>query len=290
MSFREEEGGRRLKLLRFSSSNSSGWLPFPFVLQRPPTQKPNSLPPLLPLLPSPPPPLSPKMANNANVSCGCWPLSLLDAGSSSVPTKLTSFPSPLSSSLAQWIYRTLFQKNSIYLAGIFSTAFAFSIGYDIATTKIFNEINAGVSPPSLFAPSSPFSLSTIDRKAWKRMRWRRMRLALSWVYGARGAACLGGRRGDGEGRESRSESKLEQRSRHPPRSLLPPSHPPTSLGSSSRSPAPQLLLLTNPLRFQRAPHQLPLTLPPSAQSDPTSSFEPFPFTSFLFPLRSIPSY
>ncbi|KAL7409927.1 putative ubiquinol-cytochrome C reductase complex, subunit X [Mrakia frigida] len=44
---------------------------------------------------------------------------------------------------ANWIYRTLFQKNSIYLAGIFSAAFAFSVGYDIATTKVYNEINAG---------------------------------------------------------------------------------------------------------------------------------------------------
>ncbi|KAK1228920.1 qcr9 subunit 9 of the ubiquinol cytochrome-c reductase complex [Marasmius sp. AFHP31] len=45
--------------------------------------------------------------------------------------------------LSAAVYNTLFKRNSVYVASIFSTAFAFGIGFDTAVTSFWDRWNAG---------------------------------------------------------------------------------------------------------------------------------------------------
>lgn len=47
------------------------------------------------------------------------------------------------SRFAGTIYRTLFKRNSVFLAGIFTTAFATEIIFDTAADKAWDTINRG---------------------------------------------------------------------------------------------------------------------------------------------------
>ncbi|SAM86251.1 probable QCR9-ubiquinol--cytochrome-c reductase subunit 9 [Ustilago bromivora] len=46
-------------------------------------------------------------------------------------------------SLAKSVYNTVFKRNSVYVASIFFGAFAFGIGYDLATTAWWDSHNKG---------------------------------------------------------------------------------------------------------------------------------------------------
>ncbi|PWY97973.1 putative QCR9-ubiquinol--cytochrome-c reductase subunit 9 [Testicularia cyperi] len=45
--------------------------------------------------------------------------------------------------VAKTVYNTLFKRNSVYVGSIFFGAFAFGIGYDLATTAWWNAHNRG---------------------------------------------------------------------------------------------------------------------------------------------------
>ncbi|SOV09623.1 probable QCR9 - ubiquinol--cytochrome-c reductase subunit 9 [Ustilago sp. UG-2017a] len=46
-------------------------------------------------------------------------------------------------SLAKSVYNTVFKRNSVYVGSIFFGAFAFGIGYDLATTAWWDSHNKG---------------------------------------------------------------------------------------------------------------------------------------------------
>jgi hypothetical protein len=48
----------------------------------------------------------------------------------------------------QTLYQAIAKRNSVYVTSIFAAAFAFSIGYDQATSAFFDHWNKGVSPPA----------------------------------------------------------------------------------------------------------------------------------------------
>ncbi|KAL0580755.1 Cytochrome b-c1 complex subunit 9, mitochondrial [Marasmius crinis-equi] len=45
--------------------------------------------------------------------------------------------------LTNTIYNTIFKRNSIYVASVFSAAFAFGIGFDTGVTTFWDRWNAG---------------------------------------------------------------------------------------------------------------------------------------------------
>ncbi|KAF9468972.1 cytochrome b-c1 complex subunit 9, partial [Collybia nuda] len=45
--------------------------------------------------------------------------------------------------LSQTVYNTFFRRNSIYVTGIFASAFAFGIGFDLGVTSFYNTWNKG---------------------------------------------------------------------------------------------------------------------------------------------------
>jgi hypothetical protein len=46
---------------------------------------------------------------------------------------------------SQIIYNTFFKRNSVYVTTVFASAFAFSIGFDLATSAWWDAHNRGVS-------------------------------------------------------------------------------------------------------------------------------------------------
>jgi hypothetical protein len=65
----------------------------------------------------------------------------------------------------QLLYRTLFQRNSVYLTGILGAGFAFSISYDLATSAYFDWWNQGVSPPHALSLFALFRRFQTDRQS-----------------------------------------------------------------------------------------------------------------------------
>ncbi|KAJ8086379.1 Cytochrome b-c1 complex subunit 9, mitochondrial [Marasmius tenuissimus] len=45
--------------------------------------------------------------------------------------------------LSATVYNTIFKRNSVYVASVFSAAFAFGIGFDTAVTSFWDRWNAG---------------------------------------------------------------------------------------------------------------------------------------------------
>ena len=54
----------------------------------------------------------------------------------------------------QTLYSMIAKRNSIYVTSIFATAFAFSVGYDQATSAFYDQWNKGVRPPPAFLSAS----------------------------------------------------------------------------------------------------------------------------------------
>ncbi|KAF5393842.1 hypothetical protein D9757_000234 [Collybiopsis confluens] len=46
-------------------------------------------------------------------------------------------------SLASSFYSTIFKRNSVYIASVFTTAFAFGIGFDSGVTSFWDSWNRG---------------------------------------------------------------------------------------------------------------------------------------------------
>ncbi|KAI9296805.1 ubiquinol-cytochrome C reductase [Neoconidiobolus thromboides FSU 785] len=45
--------------------------------------------------------------------------------------------------LSKPIYNTLFKRNSVFLIGVFASAFAFEVVFDRATDKVWDSLNRG---------------------------------------------------------------------------------------------------------------------------------------------------
>ncbi|ETS60327.1 hypothetical protein PaG_05523 [Moesziomyces aphidis] len=88
-------------------------------------------------------------------------------------------------SLAKSVYNTVFKRNSVYVGSIFFGAFAFGIGYDLATTAWWDAHNKGVSlasplphttaqptqqPLTHTHPCSSSSIPKRQQKQWKDIR------------------------------------------------------------------------------------------------------------------------
>ncbi|KAH8113350.1 ubiquinol-cytochrome C reductase [Phellopilus nigrolimitatus] len=48
--------------------------------------------------------------------------------------------------LSTTVYNTLFKRNSVFVTGVFATAFGFGIGFDLAVNSFWDRWNQGVSP------------------------------------------------------------------------------------------------------------------------------------------------
>jgi ubiquinol-cytochrome c reductase subunit 9 len=53
-------------------------------------------------------------------------------------------------SLANTFYNTLVKKNSVFVATIFASAFAFEVAFDTTSTKVWDNLNKGVSTRLFF--------------------------------------------------------------------------------------------------------------------------------------------
>lgn len=55
-------------------------------------------------------------------------------------------PAPAAASgLTRTIYNGIFKKNSVFISSIFVGAIAFEMGYDTLSTKVWDNVNKGVS-------------------------------------------------------------------------------------------------------------------------------------------------
>ncbi|KAI8980250.1 ubiquinol-cytochrome C reductase [Pilobolus umbonatus] len=53
-------------------------------------------------------------------------------------------PAVPASGLTRTIYNTIFKKNSVFITTIFAGAIAFEVGFDTATSKLWDSVNKGV--------------------------------------------------------------------------------------------------------------------------------------------------
>ncbi|CDS02125.1 hypothetical protein [Sporisorium scitamineum] len=53
-------------------------------------------------------------------------------------------------SLAKSVYNAVFKRNSVYVGTIFFGAFAFGIGYDLATTAWWDAHNKGLGSTDIY--------------------------------------------------------------------------------------------------------------------------------------------
>lgn len=67
-----------------------------------------------------------------------------------------ALPPSTKMSLANTFYNTLVKKNSVFVATIFATAFAFEVAFDTTSTKVWDNLNKGVSTRLFLILSSNF--------------------------------------------------------------------------------------------------------------------------------------
>ncbi|KAG8736129.1 hypothetical protein FRC10_009661 [Ceratobasidium sp. 414] len=77
---------------------------------------------------------------------------------------ITSLDSPW---LASTFYNAFARRNSVYVSTIFAGAFAFSIGFDQATTAFWDNHNKGVSRIVTFLPLLPSERHVVPGKLFQ---------------------------------------------------------------------------------------------------------------------------
>ncbi|RHZ75021.1 hypothetical protein Glove_218g11 [Diversispora epigaea] len=58
-----------------------------------------------------------------------------------MPSHLANYSSL--NGFSRTLYQTLFKRNTVFLVGIFSTAFVFELGFDTASDRIWDHLNKG---------------------------------------------------------------------------------------------------------------------------------------------------